>query len=94
MAQPPARYLLPKSRPISKGWAAVSGWSGARADHFADDAWFEAVNRDLAFVLTFSSPGVKIDGTKGNDRVDGGGCDTDRERSGVPAAEPVGVRDD
>jgi Ca2+-binding RTX toxin-like protein len=47
--------------------------SGTRQEHFADD-WFEATGsgpqRDLAFVLTFSNPGVKIDGTKGNDRVD------------------------
>src|SRR3546814_352318 len=29
-----------------------------------------------------------------DDRVDGGGCDTGRERPGMPAAESVGVRDD
>jgi Ca2+-binding RTX toxin-like protein len=48
-------------------------FSGTRQEHFADD-WFEAAgsgpHRDLAFVLTFSNPGVKIDGTRGNDRVD------------------------
>src|SRR3546814_10075052 len=27
-----------------------------------------------------------------DDRVDGGGCDTGRERPGMPAAESVGVR--
>ena len=49
-------------------------FDGTRAEHFADE-WFEAnaanpPDRDLSFILTFSSPGVKIDGTSGNDRVD------------------------
>jgi hypothetical protein len=76
----PSQVIVPYSRVDSVGTDYDGGFqsglgpesSGARADHFADDAWFEAVNRDLAFVLTFSSPGVKIDGTKGNDRVDAG----------------------